>query len=134
MKAKEILKKAKAKAKAKPKARRSSNTTGLIPYQFKSGESGNLAGRGTASLTYVRELSAKVMRSSPPKELCEEIGVDPSSTWGEAIMFSLSRAAATGDVQAAREVLAALGFSGTTAKNLMAVQVNPEQTGLANAL
>jgi hypothetical protein len=131
--AKALIKKAKAKKAKKAHAIQLSSIAAIAPYRFQPGQSGNLAGRG-ASIAYVHELSAKVMRSCPPKELCLEIGVDPSSTWGEAIMFSLSRAAATGDVQAAREVLAALGFSGTTAKNLMAVQVNPAETGLAHEL
>jgi hypothetical protein len=70
------------------------------------------------------ELHVDVPEASPPKELCAQIGVDPSVTWAEAILFSLSKAAAQGDVAAAREVLAALGFSGTQSKNILAVQNN----------
>jgi len=106
-------------------------------YRFTPGVSGNPSGRPRE---YAMEISGRMMRSSPPKALCEEIGVDSKVSWGEAIMYALSSAAARGDVSAAREVLAALGFSGTSAKNLMAVSVEggarltPEYIEIAKAM
>jgi hypothetical protein len=104
----------------------------LTPYRFQPGTIANPTGENGHGRGYAIELSRKIMRSHPPKALCEEIAVDPSVTWGEAIMFALSSAAARGDVSAAREVLAALGFSGTASKNLFAIQNNAgEMTGVA---
>src|SRR5690349_16965765 len=77
-------------------------------YRFKPGQSGNLGGRGRA--VYARALTDRMMRSCPPRELCEELGIDATVTWGEAILIVLGRAALSGDVSAARECLAALGL------------------------
>jgi hypothetical protein len=120
VKTKELIAKAKAK---KPATNPNGHAEGLVPYRFKKGQVANPLG-GAARQKYVSELTGRMMRSSPPKELCAQIGVDPSVTWAEAILFSLSKAAAQGDVAAAREVLAALGFSGTQSKNILAVQNN----------
>jgi hypothetical protein len=121
MKAKELLKKAKQKGKGNPEPKMDR----LAPYRFRPGQIANPLGAG-ARQQFVSELTSRMMRSSPPKELCAQIGVDPSVTWAEAILFSLSKAAAQGDVAASREVLAALGFSGTQSKNILAVQNNVE--------
>lgn len=128
MKVKSVMK-ALREQEAKPKGPKPKNTEALAPYRFTPGTIANPT--GTNGRGYAIELSRKIMQSHPPKALCAEIGVDPTVTWGEAIMFALSSAAVRGDVAAAREVLAALGFSGTAAKNLFAIQNNAgEMTGV----
>jgi hypothetical protein len=125
-KAKELLAKATA-ATEKPK--RGATGANLVPYRFQSGQVANPHGYNHRAV--ILDLTHRMLKSSPPKELCLQIGVDPAVTWAEAIMFSLSKAAAQGDVAAAREVLAAMGFSGTQAKNILAVQNNIENTSAA---
>lgn len=127
MKAKKLLQAAKTKLKprGKPEA--------IVPYQFKPLNTAWKTEKEDPRL-YIQQLTARMRNSSPPKEICDEIGVDRKATWGEAIFLTLGKQGALGDVMSAREFLAALGFSGTAAKNLMAVQVNPAETGLAHEL
>jgi len=99
-------------------------------YRFQPGVSGNPGGRPR---DYAIQITARLMQSSPPKKLCVELGIDPAVTWGEAIMITLSKAAVSGDVSAAREVLAALGFRGTAARNLM-VNVGDQHGGEESGL
>jgi hypothetical protein len=102
------------------------------PYLFKPGQSGNPNGRPKQRPSeHARQAVNQLAYTSPPKELCEQIGVDPKSTWVEAIVFSLGKAAANGDVSAARELLANLGMRGTVASSLVTVNVeDPESMGL----
>jgi hypothetical protein len=100
-------------------------------YRFKPGSSGNPAGRPPQAASIVRQITERMARSSPPRELCEELGIDPCVTWGEAVLIVLGQAAMSGDVSAAREVLAALGMSGTSARTNVLVNVEgAEQRGL----
>lgn len=123
-----------ATALEKKMQRKPPNPRGGTPpeqYRFKPGQSGNPVGRSEQRAIYAHALTDRMMRSAPPRELCEEIGIDPRVTWGEAIMIVLGRAALAGDVSAAREVLAALGVSGTSARTNVLVNVErPEQRGL----
>jgi hypothetical protein len=98
-------------------------------YRFKPGQSGNPAGLSQRAI-YARTLTDRMMRSCPPPDLCEELGIDTQVTWGEAILIVLGRAALSGDVSAAREVLAALGVSGAVARTNVLVNLEqPEQRG-----
>lgn len=100
-------------------------------YRFKPGTSGNPAGRPPQAVSIVRQITERMARSSPPRELCEELGIDARVTWGEAILIVLGQAAMSGDVSAAREVLAALGISGTSARTNVLVNVeSAEQRGI----
>lgn len=122
MKARELVKIAKKKPKSNVQPASIEATT---PYRFKPGVCPNPLGRGaTDPLGYMRELSARMMHASPPKALCDQLELDAEVTWGEAIFITLAKQGAFGDVASAREFLAALGFSGTSAKNLLAVQNN----------
>ncbi len=97
-------------------------------YRFKPGQSGNPSGRPK---DHARETLNRLAHTSPPKKLCEQIGIEPNCTWVEAIVFSLAKAAASGDVSAAREVLANLGLRGSVAASLVAINTeDPERMGL----
>jgi hypothetical protein len=105
-----------------------------IAYRFKPGQSGNpsgFSGDARARAFYAQRLTDRMMRSSPPAQLCRDLDIEPSATWGEAILIVLGRTALDGDVSAAREVLATLGFSGTAARNNVLVNVEGvEQSGV----
>jgi hypothetical protein len=95
-------------------------------YRFRPGQSGNPSGV-SRQRQRVAELIERMQNSSPPRQLCEELQIDPSVKWDEAILIVLGNAAMSGDVSAAREVLAALGISGTTARTNVLVNVEGEQ-------
>ncbi len=100
-------------------------------YRFKPGNSGNPEGRHKHPRDHARLVMDRLATSSPPKSLCQQIGIAPDCTWVEAIVFSLGKAAASGDVSAAREVLANLGLRGSVASSLLTVNVEePERMGL----
>lgn len=65
--------------------------------------------------------------SSPPARLCVELDIDARVTWGEAILIVLGQAAMSGDVSAAREVLAALGISGTASRTNVLVNLESSE-------
>lgn len=124
----ELLAAALEKTKTKTK-RIVPNPKGGTPpqqYRFKPGQSGNPEGGRGERAIYAQALTDRMMRSCPPRELCTELEIDPCVTWGEAILIVLGQAAMSGDVSAAREVLAALGIGGTSARTN--VLVNVDQT------
>ena len=94
-------------------------------YRFKPGQSGNPSGRPH---DHAREAINRLAHTSPPKALCKQIGIDARVTWIEAVVFALGKAAVSGDVAAAREVLANLGLRGTAASSLLALNVEPSGT------
>lgn len=122
-----------ATALEKTSTKRVPNPKGGTPpeqYRFKPGQSGNPSGRSERAI-YAQALTDRMMRSCPPRDLCDELGIDAKVTWGEAILIVLGRAALSGDVSAARECLAALGISGTSARTSVLVNLEqPEQRGL----
>lgn len=123
---KSLVKAAKKRPAKKPNVQPSS-IEATAPYRFKPGVCPNPLGRGAADpLGYIRELSARMMHASPPKAICDQLGLDTEVTWGEAIFITLAKQGAFGDVASAREFLAALGFSGTAAKSLIAIQQNTD--------
>ena len=127
MKAEQIVKAARAKEKLAPRG----DPSAIVPYRFTEGNEAWKGGARQEPIDYIRSLTRRMRESSPPKEMCAEIGIDPSVTWGEAIFFALGTQGVLGDVMSAREFLAALGFSGTAAKNLVAIQQNAgEMTGV----
>lgn len=124
---KEIKKLAQALQATKPlKPRGKPTPQAIAPYRFKPGQSGNPSGRPR---DHAREAMNRLAHTSPPRALCQQVGIAPGCTWVEAIVFALGKAAANGDVSAAREVLANLGLRGTAASNLLAVNVDgsPDQ-------
>jgi hypothetical protein len=130
----EIEKLTDALKKVKPKHNRG-NPNPIPPperYWFKPGQCANPSGRPKEQpRDHARQAMNRLAHSSPPKNLCEQIGIEPNCTWIEAIVFSLGKAAASGDVSAAREVLANLGLRGTAANSILAVNVEtPESMGL----
>jgi len=115
------------KKKKKSPTPQGGNVENLRPYQFKPGQSGNPGGNPK---NYAIELAGRLSRSSPPEHLCKQLNLVPTVTWGEAILIVLSRTALDGDVAASREILAALGFHGTAAHNLLAVSVDNNPGGV----
>lgn len=98
-----------------------------VASRFVKGQSGNPSGRPPDSIAYFRKLQERMMLGQPPRELCEELEIDPELTWGEAIAEAIFRAAMRGDVAAAREAMAVLaGAAGSARSN---VNVLVQQAG-----
>ena len=83
--------------------------TSVVPYQFKPGQI--VPNRGRPK-DHAKEVLERLASTSPPKELCDAVGIDPDSTWIEAIVYVLGTRAMEGDVNAAREILSNLGLRG----------------------
>lgn len=122
-----------ATALEKKKDRSVPNPKGGNPpeaYRFRPGQSGNPSGVSHQKQRVI-DLIGKMQNSKPRRQLCEELGIDPDVLIDEAVMIVLIDRALEGDVSAAREVLAALGISGTTARTNVLVNVEGVDQGAA---
>jgi len=89
------------------------------PFQFQPGQSGNPGGKPKIHQRISAEYSALLLDVVPP-QVADSLGVAEGSTWAKAIAQAMACRAASGDVNAARELAERTEGRVPTAENVEA--------------